>query len=138
MEKKDWIELVRQGNRGKFNDLRCGHGPQSHVCVSPHPCIDLGGCDFSGMELERFNFSGCNLRGANFEGCSLGGVDFDGADIREVNFRNVRYEHCSFQGADLRGADFRGAEEGYFSMVTNSDERVNIFEDANTEGTLWS
>lgn len=136
MERSEWIELVRKNDRKSFNDLRCGHGDQSHICDNK-PVADMEGADFRALKLERFNFYGCNLQNANFEGSSLKGVDFALADLRGANFRSVNYSFCSFQGADMRGVDFRDAKEGYFSLVASSDEREDIFEGANTEGVLW-
>lgn len=65
---------------------------------------------FVGRNLGGYDFSGMDLRGADFRGAFLGDTDFSGADLRGADLSCVNALHTNFRGTNLRGACLRKAD----------------------------
>ena len=148
MADPDLLRLLHRGT-DTWNDWRKRNPSAGKLDLSAAIDIrgmNLGGADFSGVDLRwsaliRMNLSGCNFRGADLMGSNLRdsncmNADFTHADLQWVQFNRTDLRRATLQNATLRGAvfirtDASGADfsnsrvfgVSVWSLVTDADTR---------------
>jgi hypothetical protein len=71
--------------------------------------MDLKGCRFSGLMMEKLDMRNALLEDAVFRDCRLPGTRFDGASLLGTDFSDCYLRGCSFKGCDAQVANFESA-----------------------------
>jgi uncharacterized protein YjbI with pentapeptide repeats len=68
------------------------------------------GCDFSDMDLQKYDFQSADLSQANFTGARLEKTSFIGAQLQGANFSAAKLAEANFNLANIKGTIFTGAK----------------------------
>jgi uncharacterized protein YjbI with pentapeptide repeats len=71
--------------------------------------MDLKGCRFSELMMEKLDMRNALLEDAVFRDCRLPGTRFDGASLLGTDFSDCYLRGCSFKGCDAQVANFESA-----------------------------
>jgi len=95
---------------------------------------DLGGYDFTGVDLTYSNLANANLTQVNFLRADLTGANLSGATLRDSNLSEAILSHANLYGADLRNVNLRNANLSRTSLY-GADLRETIFYDTTIYNT---
>ncbi|MCB8984112.1 MAG: pentapeptide repeat-containing protein [Ardenticatenaceae bacterium] len=76
---------------------------------------NLGGADFSGLDLSEIKLTGLAMPGANFSRANLhkaviAGIDLQKADFSDANMEGALIAGANMMQANLQGANLKGAK----------------------------
>ena len=127
MKKEIQIELIKKG-ADEWNKWRIDN---------PNVKIHLGYCNFSNIDLSRYNLSDADLFQANFTGANLSYANLTKADLTEANVSEANLSNANLSSANLTKAKLKGADLSN-AFVSGSKLFFTDFENVKGCGTNFN